>query len=137
MAATPHVNGEAVAEANALLVPGGIEFQCHCLVPHAWAALALPPSVLREWLEDASHGAAVDGAVTLIGLAPRAARDLAGALRFAAPLADEVPEMPSAGSRNCLAMALRETLHSCLTDHPGAHRQFEDHLRRMQQGNGP
>jgi len=121
--AAPQVNGEAVAETNALLIPGGIEFQCHSVVPHAWAALALPPSLVREWLEDASHGSAMDGAVTLIGLAPRAARDLAGALRFAARLADEVPEMLSAGSGDGLAMSLRETLHSCLTDHPGAHRR--------------
>jgi AraC family ethanolamine operon transcriptional activator len=122
-AAPPRVNGEPVGQVNALLVPGGIEFQCHSVVPHAWAALALPPALVQEWLEDASHPAGAGNALSVLGLAPRAARDLAGALWFAARLADEVPDMLRAACGEALAMSLRETLYSCLTERPGAPRK--------------
>ena len=77
------VNGAAVAMSDALLVPGGSEFHCHCRGELEWAAVALPASLLEEAAEIASLPVTEQGAVTRLRLPDGPSRRLSDALSAA------------------------------------------------------
>jgi AraC-like DNA-binding protein len=115
-ATPPSVNGAAVLENNALIVPGGTEFHCYCTGSHEWAALALPPGLLEAAAEFALPPGDRHGAVRQLGLQGGPLRRLAGALSTAAALADNLPEAAlTPGCAAGLAMALQDLVTVALT----------------------
>lgn len=120
-AAPPSVNGASVGENEALLVPGGAEFHCHCTGAHEWAALALPPGLLEEAGEVAPLPLKGHETVGRLGLNGDPFRRLAGALSAAAKLADSLPEtMQMPESADGLAKSLQDMLAAALGAAAGA-----------------
>jgi len=126
------VNGAAVAMSDALLVPGGSEFHCHCRGELEWAAVALPASLLEEAAEVAPPPVREQGAVNRLRLPDGPSRGLADALSAAAALADSLPEtLLISGCAEGLAMSLQDMVTEALTSDASA-RPFPRAAREAQ-----
>lgn len=111
----PEVNGRAAAATDLLLVAGGAEFGCSASAPLEWAAVVLPPSLLRHWQEALSVPARAAGGVRRLAPARQAAHHLAGALSYAIHLAEDLPEflLPTQANE-AIGTALGEALADCM-----------------------
>lgn len=126
------VNGAAVAMSDALLVPGGSEFHCHCRGELEWAAVALPASLLEEAAEIASLPVTEQGAVTRLRLPDGPSRRLSDSLSAAAGFADSLPEtLLIPGCAEGLAMSLQDMVTEALAEGASA-RPFSRAAREAQ-----
>lgn len=114
-ARAPSVNGAAIGPDDALILPGGAEFHCHCTDTLEWAALMVPPGLLEACAELAPLPARTAG-VSVLGLSAESTRHLAEALAATATLVSMRPEsVPGADGSKGLAASLREVLMATLT----------------------
>ncbi|WP_158287766.1 helix-turn-helix domain-containing protein [Falsiroseomonas bella] len=109
------LNGAEVHHADALLVPGGLEFRGTCSARHEWIALAVPLERMGAWLELASPALTFPAQASVLQVSETAHAELLRICLATADYAERPPDVLSEpGCAENMALSLVDTLIDAL-----------------------